>query len=116
MAASALSFRANMGSTSGLQAPSASASPAGRCSLQVDAKVAIRFSRGGRKKAPFYRLVAIDSRKRREGRPLEYLGYYNPISKETNLNAPSIKKWLGTGAQPSDTVANLLKKAMIIDP
>ncbi|KFM22456.1 30S ribosomal protein S16 [Auxenochlorella protothecoides] len=44
-----------------------------------------------------------------------FLGWYNPLSKETSLNAPSIKKWLEVGAQPSDTVAALLKKAMVLD-
>ena len=43
------------------------------------------------------------------------LGYYDPLRKETNLNAPAIKKWLEVGAQPSETVGNLLRKAMIID-
>lgn len=45
---------------------------------------------------------------------LQELGWYNPLSKETNLNAPSIKKWLTLGAKPSDTVETLLKKAMVI--
>ncbi len=112
-----LSFRANIGSaqTLSVSRQSAAVSTASRCPLQVENRVAIRFSRGGRRKAPFYRIIAIDSRKRREGRPLEFLGYYDPISKETNLNAPSIKKWISTGAQCSETVENLLKKAMIID-
>lgn len=69
-----------------------------------------------RLQAPFYRLVAIDSRDRRDGRPIEYLGWYDPLKKETNLNAPAIKKWLQVGAQPSDTVKNLLKKAYVIQP
>ncbi len=43
------------------------------------------------------------------------LGWYDPLRKETNLNAPAIKKWLAVGAQPSDTVKRLLKKAMVID-
>jgi len=81
----------------------------------VEAKVSIRFQRFGRKKAPFYRLVAIDARDRREGRPLERLGFYDPLRKETNLNAPAIKKWLAVGAQPTETVANLLKKAMVLE-
>ncbi|KIZ03043.1 30S ribosomal protein S16 [Monoraphidium neglectum] len=84
--------------------------------VMVEARVAIRFQRFGRKKSPFYRLVAIDSRTRRDGRPLEYLGWYDPLKKETNLNAPAIKQWLSTGAQPSDTVRNLLKKAYVIQP
>lgn len=71
----------------------------------VEARVAIRFQRYGRKKSPFYRLVAIDSKKRRDGAPIEYLGWYDPLRKETNLNAPAIKKWLSTGALPSDTGA-----------
>ena len=45
---------------------------------------------------------------------LQYLGWYNPFSKETSLDAPNIKKWLSTGGQPSDTVRDLLKKAMIL--
>jgi ribosomal protein S16 len=53
----------------------------------------------GRKKLPFYRIIAVDSRVRRDGKPLEFLGWYNPLNKETNLNAPAIKKWL-SGAQP----------------
>lgn len=88
-----------------------SAAPSRSTTVAVEARVAIRFQRYGRKKAPFYRLVAIDSRDRRDGAPIEYLGWYDPLRKETNLNAPAIKKWLGQGAQPSDTVRNLLKKA-----
>ncbi|CAL8464859.1 g4394 [Coccomyxa elongata] len=83
--------------------------------LQIENRVAIRFQRFGRKKSPFYRLVAIDSRSRRDGRPIERLGHYDPLKKETNLNAPAIKKWLDVGAVPSDTVRNLLKKAMVIE-
>ena len=114
----------------------------------------------------FRRLVAIDSRARRDGRPIEVrvsisicsthfyqpvthwksskegqnlsrfwlgacrakslifcpffvcpqrLGYYDPLRKETNLNAPAIKKWLAVGAQTSQTVGNLLKKAMVVE-
>lgn len=47
---------------------------------------------------------------------LQRLGWYDPLRKETNLNAPAIKKWLDVGAQPSQTVENLLKKALVIDP
>ncbi|CAK0786990.1 hypothetical protein CVIRNUC_010206 [Coccomyxa viridis] len=83
--------------------------------LQIENRVAIRFQRFGRKKKPFYRLVAIDSRDRRDGRPLERLGFYDPLKKETNLNAPAIKKWLDVGALPSDTVRDLLKRAMVIE-
>ena len=75
----------------------------------------IRFTRLGRKKMPFYRIVAVDSRKRRDGAPLEYLGWYDPLKKEANLNAPAIKKWLAVGAQASDTVQALLRKAMVVE-
>ena len=80
------------------------------------ARVALRFQRHGRKKLPFYRLVAVDSKKRRDGEPLEYLGWYDPLLKETNLNAPAIKKWLSVGALPSQTVESLLRKAFVIEP
>ena len=86
-----------------------------RAPLVVENRVAIRFTRMGRKKLPFYRIVAIDSRKRRDGAPLEYLGWYDPMKKEANLNAPAIRKWLSVGAQPSETVSGLLKKAMVIE-
>lgn len=49
------------------------------------------------------------------GGGVQYLGWYDPLKKETNLNAPAIKKWLGVGAQTSKTVGNLLQKAMVID-
>lgn len=83
--------------------------------LQIENRVALRFQRFGRTKKPFYRLVAIDSRDRRDGRPIERLGFYDPLKKETNLNAPAIKKWLDVGAQPSETVRDLLKRAMVIE-
>ena len=83
--------------------------------LYLSIYVQIRFTRMGRKKLPFYRIVAIDSRKRRDGAPLEYLGWYDPLKKEANLNAPAIKKWLSVGAEPSETVNALLKKAMVVE-
>lgn len=86
-----------------------------RNTLVVQDEVKIRFSRFGRKKRPFYRIVAVDSRKPRETKVLEYLGWHDPIKKETNLNAPAIKKWISHGAQPSETVGHLLKKAMVIE-
>ena len=75
----------------------------------------IRFTRLGRKRTSFYRIIAIDSRKRRDGLPLEYLGWYDPHAKQSNLDAPAFKAWLAKGAQPSDTVRNLLKKSLIMD-
>merc|ERR1712118_350683 len=79
---------------------------------RFQARVAIRFARIGRKHAAFYRIVALDARKKRNTEPLEFLGWYNPATQETNLNADSISKWLNTGAKPSKTVLGLLKKVM----
>ena len=113
-----LSFRSGVASTSGLRGPSVgriAPAVAARTPLCVENRVAIRFSRFGRRKAPVYRIIAIDSRKRRDGRPLEWLGYYDPISKAVNLDAPNIKKWIGEGAQPSEAVSKLLKRAMVIE-
>lgn len=74
----------------------------------------IRFKRIGRKKLPSYRLVLIDSKTGRNGRPIEQLGYYNPISKKLNFSEKQIIKYLSNGAQPSSTVKNLLKKSGLI--
>ena len=73
--------------------------------------VKIRLKRVGARKAPHYRIVAVDSRTRRDGKPLEELGYYNPSSKQLQLNKEAVEKWIKTGAQASDTVASLLRKA-----
>jgi small subunit ribosomal protein S16 len=73
--------------------------------------VKIRLKRVGAKKAPHYRIVAVDSRTRRDGKPIEELGYYNPRSKNLQLNKEAVEKWMKNGAQPSDTVASLLRKA-----
>ncbi|HEY9684234.1 MAG TPA: 30S ribosomal protein S16 [Oculatellaceae cyanobacterium] len=73
--------------------------------------VKIRLKRIGAKKAPHYRVVAVDSRSRRDGKPIEELGYYNPRTKELQLNKEALEKWMKHGAQTSDTVASLIKKA-----
>lgn len=75
----------------------------------------IRLRRQGAKKAPFYRVVVADSRSPRDGRCIEELGYYNPISNPVQLKIDEEKalKWLKTGAEPSETVKSLLKKAGI---
>lgn len=113
----ALSSKAHAGCVRPFQSSSARGpTRVSRVATVVEARVVIRFQRYGRKKSPFYRLVATDSRTRRDGKPLEYLGWYDPLKKETNLNAPAIKKWLGNGALPSDTVEGLLKKAYIMTP
>ncbi len=79
--------------------------------------VKIRLRRMGQKKAPFYRVVVADSRYPRDGRFIEEIGYYNPITEpaEIKIDADKAKKWLANGAQPTDTVKSLLKKSNIVD-
>ena len=79
--------------------------------------VKMRLRRMGAKKAPFYRVVVADSRFPRDGRFIEEIGYYNPISEpvEVKLDAEAAQKWIKNGAQPTDTVKALLKKNGIID-
>ena len=78
--------------------------------------VKLRLKRMGSKKSPFYRIVAADSRSPRDGRIIESLGYYNPTKNpaEVKIDAELAMKWLNNGAQPSDTVRNLLSKDGII--
>ena len=73
----------------------------------------IRFKRGGRKKSPFYRIVVINSRTKRDGKVIEDLGYYNPIDKifQINLNRTLIR--LENGAQPTEVVKNLFHKSSL---
>ena len=75
--------------------------------------VRIRLKRVGAKKAPVYRIVVADSRCPRDGRFIEEIGYYNPISEPVELKVDLVKadEWIKKGAQPSDTVRGLLKKA-----
>ena len=76
--------------------------------------VKIRLARHGRKRRPFYRVVAADVKAPRDGKFLEILGTYNPVekdeSKELTLNIDRVDYWLGHGAQATDTVAALIKK------
>jgi len=72
--------------------------------------VKIRFKRMGSKKNPFYRVVVADSRSPRDGRFIEEMGYYNPLTKETKLDGEKAAEWIAKGAQPTDTVRALLKK------
>ncbi len=74
----------------------------------------LRLKRTGRKRSPSYRLVIIESASRRDGRPIDELGYYNPLTKNYKFDAEKIKKWLSYGVQPTETVSTLLKKAEII--
>ncbi len=76
--------------------------------------LSIRFKRIGRKKMPIYRIVLMEKHKDPWGDYKEKLGFYNPHTKETNLNAERIKYWISVGAQPSNTVANLLIKNGVI--
>ena len=75
----------------------------------------LRLTRMGCKKRPFYRIVAMDSKTRRDGRALEYLGYYNPMvdPAEIKVDSEKVRSWLAQGAKPSDTVRALLQKAGI---
>ncbi len=71
----------------------------------------------GAKKAPFYRVVVADSRYPRDGRFIEEIGYYNPMTDpaEIKVDAEKAKKWLANGAQPTDTAKSILKKSGVID-
>lgn len=76
--------------------------------------IKIRLKRYGRKRQPSYRIVAIDNRVKRDGRSIEELGFFNPVTKDIRLNFRQIETWLKRGAQPSRTVKNILIKAKII--
>lgn len=80
--------------------------------------VAIRLRREGSKDRPYYRIVAADSRHRRDGRYLEVLGTYDPMKESDNcqLDLEKTDAWIGKGAQPSDTVRSLIKKARAAAP
>lgn len=78
--------------------------------------VKLRLKRAGAKRNPFYRIVAADSRAPRDGRFIEIIGYYDPTKQpaEVKIDEEKALKWLGHGAQPSDTVRNLLSKEGLI--
>ena len=79
--------------------------------------VKIRLRRLGAKKAPFYRVIVADSRSPRDGRFIEEIGYYNPMTNpaEIKIDADKAKTWIANGAQPTETVKALLKKNNIVD-
>lgn len=82
--------------------------------------IALRLSRGGAKKRPYYRIVAADSRSPRDGKYLEQIGTYNPLlakddEKRVTLNEDRARYWLGVGAQPSDRVLRFLDAAGIME-
>lgn len=74
----------------------------------------LRLKRVGRKKLPSYRLVVMENTFRRDGKPIEEVGYYNPISKNYNFDHNKIEKWLKCGVKPTRTVLNLLKKSNLL--
>lgn len=78
--------------------------------------VKIRLCRLGAKKAPFYRVVVADSRYPRDGRFIEEIGYYNPMTEPATvkIDADKAKQWIANGAQLTDTVKDLLKKNNVI--
>jgi len=78
--------------------------------------VKIRLRRMGAKKAPFYRIVVEDSRFPRDGRFIEEIGYYNPMTTpaDIKLDTDKAKKWISNGAQPTDTVRDILKNNGVI--
>ena len=79
--------------------------------------VKIRLRRIGAKKAPFYRVIVADSRSPRDGRFIEEIGYYNPMTapEEIKIDAEKAQKWIANGAQPTETVKVLLKKTGITE-
>ncbi|MBE9175945.1 30S ribosomal protein S16 [Synechocystis salina LEGE 06155] len=77
--------------------------------------IKLRLKRFGKKREASYRIVAMHSTTRRDGRPLEELGFYNPRTDETRLDVPAIVKRLKEGAQPTDTVRSILTKAQVFE-
>lgn len=79
--------------------------------------VKLRLTRMGATKAPFYRIVAMDSRKARDGKYIDQIGFYNPVSvpKQIVIDADKAKEWLAKGAQPTDTVMGLLVSQGIVE-
>ena len=78
--------------------------------------VKIRLRRMGSKKSPYYRVVVADSRYPRDGRFIEEIGHYNPLTDpaDIKIDGEKAKKWISNGAQPTETVKSLLKKSNII--
>lgn len=79
--------------------------------------VKMRLRRMGAKKQPFYRVIVADERSPRNGRFIEEIGYYNPLTEPATvkIDADKAKEWIKNGAQPTETVKVLLKKAGIVD-
>jgi small subunit ribosomal protein S16 len=77
--------------------------------------IKLRLKKYGKKREASYRIVAMTSTSRRDGRPIEELGFYNPRTDETRLNVPAIVTRLKQGAQPTETVRHILQKAKVFD-
>ena len=77
--------------------------------------IKIRLKKYGRKGQPCYRIVAMNSRNKRDGRSIEELGFYNPMTNETHLKFQQIITRLKDGAQPTETVRNILIKAKVFE-
>ena len=77
--------------------------------------IKLRLKRFGKKREASFRLVACNSTSRRDGRPLQELGYYNPRTKETRLDAEALRERLSQGAQPTDVVRTLLEKGGLLE-
>ena len=75
--------------------------------------VKIRLARGGTKKKPYYRVVVADQRRKRDGRYLEHIGFYNPMVSENRfeIDQERLKYWISVGAQPTDRINKLIKQA-----
>ena len=83
--------------------------------LEVKLMVKIRLRRMGAKKAPFYRIVVADARSPRDGRCIEEIGTYNPLADSAvTVDVEKAQAWIKNGAQPTDTVRGLLKKAGVM--
>ncbi len=78
--------------------------------------VKMRLRRMGAKKAPFYRVIVADERSPRDGKFIDEIGYYNPLTNpaDVKIDAEKAQKWLANGAQPTETVKSLLKKSGIV--
>jgi len=85
-----------------------------RTPLETATMIKLRLKRFGKKREASFRLVATNSTSRRDGRPLEELGFYNPRTKETRLETEAIRTRLSQGAQPTDTVRALLEKGGLL--
>ena len=77
--------------------------------------IKLRLKRFGKKREASFRLVACNSTSRRDGRPLQELGFYNPRTKETRLDTEALRTRLGQGAQPTDAVRSLLEKGGLLE-